>query len=351
MPNQISGPNTASKLIANSFLNNKYEFGFLVQNYHAGGKINIILIRDLIKQIKHFDPDIVHLSGLQSAGFHAAIAARICRKKVILAVRGSAGDAIGISKKLKFVFRKIIEPITLRLCDRIYTVCEAMEKRGFIQNNTKGRLIGTIHNSAPNINKSEIRILNLRKKLSLKEDDIIVVIVGRLVYDKGITYIRDAIKNLKNSKIKFLFIGVETKGNDFSNSLKEEISSGRVFFLGKQDNENVLSIVKEADIFLFATLHENLSNALLEASILELAIIATNVGGNPEVITDNYNGLLIPPRDSESIIEALILLEKNTEFRKNLAKNAKMNIENNFSQKKLLAELNINYKKMLNNEV
>lgn len=137
MPNQVSGPNNASKLIADSFLNKKYEFQFLTQRKHAGGKVNISLIRDLINQIKHFNPDLIHLSGLQSSGFHAMIAAKLCRKKVLLAVRGSSVDAIGISRTLRFVFGTVIEPLTLRLSDKVYTVCKAMEKRTFIQNHKR----------------------------------------------------------------------------------------------------------------------------------------------------------------------------------------------------------------------
>jgi glycosyltransferase involved in cell wall biosynthesis len=338
MPNQVSGPNNANKLISNSYLNEKYEFEFLIQKFHAAGKINLKLIKDLSNQIKKFNPDIIHLSGLQSSAFHAVIAARLCKKKkILLAIRGSSKDAINISKKMKFVFGKIIEPLTMKLSKKIYTVCQAMGEREYIKKNAKERLIGTLHNSAPKIDLAKIENFNLRNKLKISEDSIIVVIVGRIVYDKGVTFISGAIKNVSDNRIKFVFIGDGSEQKDLIDDLLTEIQEKKVFFIGKQDN--VISILKECNIFLFATLHENLSNALLEACSLGLAVIATNVGGNPEVIKNKFNGLLIPPASSLSIQEKVLELANNKSLRIELGENAKKYINENFSQELLLRNL------------
>tara|TARA_R110001606_G_scaffold384411_1_gene547277 strand:+ start:10049 stop:11125 length:1077 start_codon:yes stop_codon:yes gene_type:complete len=346
MPNQVSGPNNANKLISNSYLNKKYEFNFLIQRFHAGGKLNFSLIRDLMKQIKEFNPDVIHLSGLQSSGFHAVLAARLCKKKnILLAIRGASTDSLSVSKKMKFVFGKIIEPLTMKLSEKIYTVCEAMGRRDYIKNNAKERLIGTLHNSAPKIDFPKIKNLDIRKKLEIDKDSIIVVIVGRIVYDKGITFIADAIKKITDKKIKFIFIGDGDLQKEVSDNLVHEIQEKRVFFMGKQSN--VISILNECDIFLFATLHENLSNALLEACSLGLAVIATNVGGNPEVIKNEQNGLLVPPANSNSIYEKIVFLSENNEKRKELGANAKKYVEENFSQELLLSKLEKIYDTML----
>lgn len=346
MPNQVSGPNNAAKLIGNSFLSKNYNFGYLVQNKHAGGKISFSLIKDLMKQIKGFNPDVIHITGLQGAGFHAVVAARLCGKKnILLVVRGSSIDALNISNNMKFVFGKIIEPLSIKLSKKVYTVCEAMAGREYIIKNTKGRLIDTIHNSAPNIDLAKIEKYNLRNKLDISDESIVVAIVGRMVYDKGVTYIAEAIKQLQDSNITFVFIGDGPMLEVLKTSLKNEIQTNNVILLGKQDN--ITSILMDCDIFLFATLHENLSNALLEACSVGLAIIATNVGGNPEVIKHNKNGILIPSRNSKSIVEALKHLKKNKVKRINLGENAIETIKNEFSQKKLLKTLQTVYNNLL----
>ncbi|MDB4770101.1 glycosyltransferase [Akkermansiaceae bacterium] len=346
MPDQISGPNNSTELIANSFLKEKYEFGFLAQTFHSGSKINWSLIKDLSIQIKNFNPDLIHLSGLQGSCFHAVIAARIIgRKNILVAVRGSSVDSIKLSRTMKFIFGKVIEPITMKLSKKIYTVCEAMGRRNYIILNAGHRFLGTIHNSAPNINMNEIVFFGLRKKLNISHDSVIVVIVGRIIYDKGITFVADAIKEINDKKIKFIFVGEETDKMNLPELLSDQVKDKKVFFMGNQ--ANVISILNECDIFLFATLHENLSNALLEASSVGLAIIATDVGGNPEVIKNKFNGLLIPPANSEIIKEKLLFLANDKKIRTELGRNAKRRVEESFSQKVLLKKLEGIYDRML----
>lgn len=346
MPNQVSGPNNAAKLIGNSFLSNKYNFEYLVQNKHAGGKISLSLIKDLMKQIKEFNPDIIHISGLQSSGFHAVLSARLCGlRNILLVIRGSSTDVINLSSVKKLIFRKVIEPLTMKLSKKVYTVCDAMANRDYIIKNTKGKLIGTIHNSAPSIDFKRIKKYNLRNKLEFTNDSLIIAVVGRIVYDKGVTFVSDAIKKITDKRIKFIFIGDGPSQQDLSCKLIVEIKEKRVFFMGKQDD--VIPILNECDIFLFATLHENLSNALLEACSLGLAVIATNVGGNPEVIKDNYNGLLIPPACSKSIYQTIMLLAEDKKKIKSLGDNAKKVILNKFSQNILLGKVDENYKNLL----
>src|SRR5690554_4409992 len=87
MPNQISGPNTTMRIIADN-LKKDWEVGYLVQSFHSGGKINRALIDNLYRQIVDFKPDIIHLSGLQSSGYHAAKAAKKADVKTVMTIHG-----------------------------------------------------------------------------------------------------------------------------------------------------------------------------------------------------------------------------------------------------------------------
>lgn len=333
--NQISGPNICNMIIYKSNLSEKFHFEFLVHNPVKGIINNLMIIPSLFKQIKKFNPDIVHVSGLSRSGFEAVLATRLCNKKVLLTIHGSSTDAIDFNKK--FLYGKFIEPLTLRLSHKVYAVCNAMASREYINKHTKGRLIGTIHNSAPEIDQDAIVPFGIRKNNNIGIDTVMVAIVGRMVYDKGITFVADAIKKTNKSNIVFVFIGDGPYLSILSDQLSAEIIYDKVLMLGKQDN--VLSILKECDIFLFATLHENLSNALLEACSLGLAVIATNVGGNPEVIRDGFNGVLIPPANSHEIEKAISLLAGNKPLREKLGNNALKTMVKDFSQTKLLTRL------------
>lgn len=345
MPDQVSGPNNSAKRISNSKLSEKYDFAFLTQYYHAGGRINIRLIRDLMKQIKQYDPDIIHLSGLQSSGFHAVLASRLAGySNIFLTIRGFAFDTINISRLKYYSFKYFFEPITIFLSKKVSIVTKESLKKEMVKRIRPQKFVGVIHNAAPIIDIDKNNE-SLRKSLNFSQDDFIVIIVGRMVYDKGISFISEAVRKSKNEKIKFLFVGDGPYIEEIHNSFSEEIKRNKIVLLGKQSN--VVELMAMADVFLFATLHENLSNALLEAMVVGIPVICTKVGGNLEVIEDNINGLFVPAKDSDSIIEKINFLYENPEVRKKLSINAKNTIDKKFHQDVIYHQIDEIYKRML----
>src|SRR6185437_15672344 len=83
--------------------------------------------------------------------------------------------------------------------------------------------------------------------------------------------------------------------------------------LADLSHKEAMGLVKMADVFALNSTYEGLSHALIEAMALGTPIVATNVGGNPELITSGQNGLLIPPKDDQALYEALKQIELNPE--------------------------------------
>lgn len=346
MPKQISGPNTSSKIIAKSYLSDKYDFVFLTQHFHAGGKINVKLIIELFTQIRNEKPDIIHLNGLQASGFHAAIAARMYNKsKVLMTIRGFSSDSLEINNRLKIIHKNFIEPITLKIVDRFYTVCKYAGSKKLIYKNSE-KYYGYIHNSAPKINNNYLEN-SVRKELGISKSEIIVTAASRIVKDKGYSYLVEPIKSVLNTKtnVTFLIVGDGKYLDSFMGEFESYIKKDKIKFLKQRDD--VVNILLESNIFVFPTLHENLSNSLLEAASTKNAIIATRVGGNPEVIIDEYNGLLVEPRDSNALLEKLLYLINNEKFRIKLAENAVSSIKEKFSQERNIKKLNELYEDLL----
>lgn len=345
MPNQVSGPNTSNRRMAESWLKDEYEFQFVTQTFHAKSKINVSLIKDLKSQFQIIQPDIVHLSGLQSSCFHAIVAARLAGcNKIIIAIRGFSGDAIGISRIKKFAFTKIIEPLTLKLCTKFYTVCSEAGNKKMVQKN-KDKYIGVIYNAAPKIefDISETR-RKTRKELGVEEEDFLVVISGRMVYDKGISFVIDAIEKINDKSVKFVFIGDGEYCDILKNEYEELLLCNRIYVLGQRND--VLKTLSGCDLFLFATLHENLSNALLEAMAIGLPVIATNVGGNPEVVRDGRNGYLIPTKNSDEIARCVMKIKSDDTLKREFSFESLKIIEECFSQKHLYKSISDLYKMM-----
>lgn len=341
MPNQTSGPNTANRLLKNSALSERYDFCFVTQDMLCGGKINIKLLKSLVKQIKSEDPDLLHFSGLQASGFHAVLAARLAGKKnILIAIRGYAGDTIGLNPVKKFIFDYIFEPLTLKLSRNFYTVCNEAGKRKMVQKNVK-KYIGVIPNAAPEISVTKSREM-VRKSIGVSLDSFAIVVVGRMVYDKGITYIADAIDEIGKDKLTFVFVG----DGPYEEKVRTRfVGNGNVVCLGKR--HDVIDIVNSCDLFLFATLHENLSNALLEAMACGLPVVATNVGGNIDVVENEKNGYLIPPANTKEIVEKVTKIADDVPLRKRFSKRSKEIIEEKFSQEVVYNQLSKVYDRML----
>lgn len=348
MPNQISGPNTASRKLFSSNLNTKYNFDYLIQSYHAGGKINFKLIKDLKKQIKLFDPNIVHINGLQSSGFHAVIAAKLAKKKVLMTVRGFSSDDLTLNPIKRFLFKHVIEPITLMLSDKIYTVCECAQQRRELKR-FKKKTLPFIHNCAPKIDFDIVSEKNkARDIMGFSSDDFVVIISGRMTFDKGITYIIEAIKQIMNqipnNKMKFVFVG-DGPMLDVVKSKLDVFLNNNVFCLGKVNN--VVNMIVAGDLFLFATLHENLSNALLEAMAVGLSVIATNVGGNKEVVENKGNGFLIPAMSVADIVSCLKVCYNDPLLNGKFQQRSLEIIKEKFTENILLEKLDAYYQQML----
>ncbi len=104
--------------------------------------------------------------------------------------------------------------------------------------------------------------------------------------------------------------------------------AGRVHFLGQRPD--IPDLLGALDIFVLPSHSEGVSLALLEAMAAGLPVIATAVGGLPEVVTDGVNGLLIPPQDPEALAQALARLLDDPALAKKLGENARRHVEEKF---------------------
>ena len=140
-------------------------------------------------------------------------------------------------------------------------------------------------------------------------------IAGRLVVDKGISEAIAAFKRLHatHHNTRLILIG---DGPDRSR-FEKQAKGLPVTFRGHQTDP--LPEVATADVYLHPAYHEGFSVSLVEASMLQLPIIATDVGGNPEIIHHNKTGLLVPAKDSTALHRAMEQLYSNPKLRVRLA--------------------------------
>lgn len=152
-------------------------------------------------------------------------------------------------------------------------------------------------------------------------------IANRLVTDKGIGETITAFKKIYSEfpDTQLLLLGDGPEGEVFKK--QAGISEG-IRFMGHQDDP--YSIMASSDVFLQPTYHDAFSVVIVEASMLGLAIIATSIGGNIEIIFDENTGLLVPSKDADALYTAMRRLRTDASLRKKLSSNARDNYLKDF---------------------
>lgn len=340
------GPYISHKRIMESELNIKYDFVPLIMPKGRLGLLNLKVINQLRKDILKCKPDIVHIGGLQLAGFHFALACKLAKvSNTIVAVHGSSSEALYFSNLKKRILN-MLEAITLRITSASYGVSEYVANWNIIYRNSKKRY-GCIYNLPPLLVEDNKSILSIREELGIDEDEIVITSTGRITQEKGFDILAETIRKLHSTKkIRYIIVGNGEYFKTMQEELSKEIEAKTVFLLGyRNDIDRILS---GSDIFVLCTLHETLSISLLEAAKHGLPLVATDVGGIPEIVKHEFNGLLTEKDSSNSVGIALNDLIEDEEKRRRLGVNAMKHIEDLFSSEDILGRIHNMYRGIIN---
>lgn len=178
--------------------------------------------------------------------------------------------------------------------------------------------ITVIPNGVKPLDTSFVNRDTVRKDLGLREDDIFLLSIGRLTYQKGHEFLVQAmakvVSHFPNGKIGIC--GDGPLRSQLEKQIKEAGLSNHVNLLGAW--EDVSPLLASAEIFILPSRWEGLSRALMEAMAAGLPVIATEVDGIKDLITNGVNGLLVPSEDAEALRNSILQLIDNTEMRKRI---------------------------------
>jgi glycosyltransferase involved in cell wall biosynthesis len=189
-----------------------------------------------------------------------------------------------------------------------------------------------------------------RAELGISEQGRAIIFIGNLIKTKGIYDLIAAFIKLSSThhNLNLIIIG---NGPEYS-TIKNIISSSnhsekKIHLLGNKPHNEVSHWLSASDIFVLPTYYEGLPNAVLEAMACGLPVIATKVGGIPEVIEEGRNGILIDKKDVESLIRAIVYLLKNQALAKNMGTQGRKMFESRFSWQKNAQKVIEIYKEVL----
>jgi len=149
--------------------------------------------------------------------------------------------------------------------------------------------------------------LEIKKKLGLTESDKIIGNIARFRLEKGQEYLVDLIEKINklklNYKVKLIFIGNGPTENKIKKLVDKKSMNNSVIFLGKCNNDDIPKLLSVMDVFVLPSLIEGMSNVIMEAMAMKIPVIATRVGGTPELIEHGKNGYLVEPKNTDEMMK------------------------------------------------
>ena len=188
------------------------------------------------------------------------------------------------------------------------------------------------------VNMSDIDISD--KKLDLPKDGVNVSYIGQLGKIKGVDLLIKAFKRLETTA-NLIIVGDGPERKKLEGMAS---SDPNITFLGKVDHQLIHSIYEQSDVIVVPSVWpEPLSRVLLESAYFGKPIVATDVGGSPEVVKHGYNGLLVRP-DEDDLKKKLEYIIDKDKKRRSMSKNMKKYYRKNLSKDKIFDKIVETYK-------
>lgn len=235
--------------------------------------------------------------------------------------------------KYNFKLKQIIDRMVSQKVDHIIACSNAAKEIITNHERVDTRKITVIYNGT-SINKFKLQSIKqreqIRKTLGI-EDKIVLSFTARLRPAKGHKYLLEAISIIKNQypRVVLLLIGDGVLRYELDTLTRQLNIESNVRFLGQRtDIPDLLSVT---DIYVHSSVEEGFGIAIIEAMAAGLPVVATNVGGIPEIITNNINGILVPSENPQAFVDSISYLIEHPKNRKILAEKGKQHVETTFT--------------------
>jgi sugar transferase (PEP-CTERM/EpsH1 system associated) len=297
----------------------------------AGFQFNI---PRLVRVMRSVRPMIVHSRNW--GGIEAVVAARLA--SVPVAIHSEHGYELEMQSGLPFR-RRLLRHVVYRIAGSVATVTDDLRHYHAAQAWWAPESINVLYNGVDGEEfhpQPQVRDA-VRRRLGIPPDALVVGSVGRMVPLKDLTTLLKAAEALvpETPNLHVILVG---SGPELSR-LQDYVGNsrqlaGRVVFPGTVDC--VADLLNAMDIFVLPALMEGMSNTLLEALAVGLPVVATRVGGNPEVVADGVCGYLFPPGDVPELVSQLRTLLRDPQRRADFGRAARERALRHFSLEGML---------------
>ncbi len=289
--------------------------------------------------LKDIGADLVH-TQLEAANILGNISAKLVGLPSVCTIHVMPS----LEVKTKTRIHQRVEWFILRhFCDRVISVAEEARRYHIKISGSSEKQVTTIYNGidlSPFLSMDAARErAAVRAELGIPPDALVLITVAVLRPQKGIQYMIRALPDILAStpEVYYLVVG----GGPHETVLREEVQAagmnGRVIFAGMRTD--VPRLLAASDVFVLPTLTEALPTVLAEAMAARLPIVASRVGGVPEMITDGQNGALVEAEDTRGLAAACSRLLASPETRAAYGAEAWKTVNRKFSIERQVDQL------------
>jgi glycosyltransferase involved in cell wall biosynthesis len=260
-------------------------------------------IVSLVRLIRRNKVDIVHVNGIMNV--QVSLAAKLSGAKLVWHLNDVRNPKL---------LKPILLPLLYFLPNRVATASEVVHRNYFGEGKNSANNATILY---PPVDTTKFHpdynVEGIRNELRLKEHDKIVGTVGNINPAKGYEYFFSAARFVKEAfpEVKFLVVGkrLETQEKYWQRLhtliLDLEIEDNIILAGYRADIPQVTNVM---DIFVLASVLEAAPIVVLEAMACARPVVATRVGGVPELVIDGETGILVPPKQPEAIAKAVLYL-------------------------------------------
>lgn len=322
-------------LLCNFYLKGKPKGEFVTQAENTGLNIKLlhqhwIIDPSLIWQARRLVKE-NNISIIQTHGYKANVLGyflkKVCKKPWIGFAHGYTDENLKVR-----IYHKL-DRFVLRYPDIVVAVSNAL-KQLLIKSGVSEKNIRIIYNA---IDKDELKPDmspdEVRGKFGIKKGEKLIGVVGRLSPEKGQGVFLQAFRKVVGRVpcAKGIIIGDGQEKERFIQFCSNNGLKDKIIFTGYQNN--MANFYQIMDLLVLPSFSEGLPNVVLEAMAFKIPVIATSVGGVPEIINDGQNGLLVPPEKPDDLSKKMIQLLKDDKQLKTLGENGYRSLYPKFSPK------------------
>lgn len=331
-PPDIGGPATYSKLLFDELPKRRIEVEVLSfgEVRHLPKIIrHLVYFFKVIKKAKGID--VIYAQDPVSVGLPTMLANKFLRKRFFIRIAGDYAweqgvQRFGVKDDLDTFSLKNNYSFPIKLFKKIqFWVAKNADQIIVPSHYFKTIIVNWgIQHEKIRVIYNGIEINELKVHKVYKIESKVLLSVGRLVPWKGfkvlIETMPEILKEIPDAKL--VIVGGGPQKEELENTIKGLNLQDKVFLTGPLKREEVLEYMQKSNLFLLNTSYEGFAHLLLEAANFMIPVITTNIGGNPELIENNQEGILVEPNDKEAIKNAIIKVLRDDEFREKIIQNA-----------------------------